>query len=106
MHAVASLDGYIANEHDDVGRLHEWLFNGDPDRRGGPWRADRSRTYSAVAAETRNGALWTSAVVVSHRPKPEGWHPEASYQFTTSVQEAVALAQEPAGDGDIGAGRP
>jgi hypothetical protein len=28
-HAVASLDGYIADERDDVGPLHDWYFNGD-----------------------------------------------------------------------------
>jgi hypothetical protein len=29
LHAVAPLDGYIADEHDDVGPLHDWYFNGD-----------------------------------------------------------------------------
>ncbi|MFE9578574.1 dihydrofolate reductase family protein [Nocardia sp. NPDC006044] len=37
-------------------------------------------------------------VVVSHRPKPEGWHPEASYHFVDDVTAAVAKAQELAGD--------
>ncbi|MCK2215564.1 dihydrofolate reductase family protein [Actinomadura sp. ATCC 31491] len=48
-------------------------------------------------------------VVVSHRPKPEGWHPEASYHFVTDVPAAIARAQELAGDrivavnaGDVG----
>lgn len=31
-------------------------------------------------------------VVVSHRPKPDGWHPEASYHFVDDVAEAVSLA--------------
>ena len=26
---MASLDGYIADERDDVGPLHDWYFNGD-----------------------------------------------------------------------------
>jgi dihydrofolate reductase len=43
-------------------------------------------------------------VVVSHRPKPEGWHPEASYHFATSVEEGMARPQELAGDGEIGVG--
>lgn len=43
-------------------------------------------------------------VVVSHRPKPEGWHPEASYHFATSVEEGIARALELAGDGEIGVG--
>ena len=29
MHAVVSVDGFIADEHDDVGPLFEWYFNGD-----------------------------------------------------------------------------
>ena len=29
LHAVASLDGYIADERDDVGALHDWYFKGD-----------------------------------------------------------------------------
>ena len=41
------------------------------------------------------------AVVVSHRPRPEGWHPEASYDFVTSVEEALARAHEVAGAGEI-----
>jgi dihydrofolate reductase len=42
------------------------------------------------------------AVIVSHRPKPEGWHPEAPYDFVDSVEEAVGRARELAGDGEIG----
>lgn len=37
-------------------------------------------------------------VVVSHRPKPEGWHPEASYHFVGDVEAAIHKAQELAGD--------
>lgn len=29
LHAVSSLDGYIADEHDQVGPLHDWYFNGE-----------------------------------------------------------------------------
>ncbi|MFE9118692.1 dihydrofolate reductase family protein [Streptomyces sp. NPDC007172] len=49
-------------------------------------------------------------VVVSHRPKPEGWHPQASYHFVDGVTAAIEKAQELAGDrivavnaGDAGA---
>jgi dihydrofolate reductase len=38
---------------------------------------------------------------VTHRPKPEGWHPEASYHFVDDVTAAVAKAQELAGDRTI-----
>jgi dihydrofolate reductase len=47
--------------------------------------------------------------VVSHRPKPEGWHPEAAYHFVDDVATALTLARELAGDrtvsvaaGDVG----
>ena len=48
-------------------------------------------------------------VVVSHRPKPDGWHPEASYHFVDDVAAAIAKAKELAGErtvavaaGDVG----
>src|SRR3712207_7167488 len=48
-------------------------------------------------------------VVVSHRPKPDGWHPEASYHFVDDVAAAIATAKELAGErtvavaaGDVG----
>jgi dihydrofolate reductase len=37
-------------------------------------------------------------VVVSHRPRPEGWHPEASYYFAGNVAQAIAKARELAGE--------
>jgi dihydrofolate reductase len=36
--------------------------------------------------------------VVSHRPKPEGWHPEADVPFFTDVIAAAEEAKERAGD--------
>ena len=33
MHNVVSVDGYIADDNDDVGPLFEWYFNGDTDAR-------------------------------------------------------------------------
>ena len=48
-------------------------------------------------------------VVVTHRPQPEGWDPEAPFHFVDGVEAAVAKAQELAGDrmvevaaGDVG----
>src|SRR5258707_12141859 len=79
--SILSRDGgYIADEH-DVGPLHDWYFNGD---------------HPLVDED--------HAVVVSHRPRPTGWHPEASYHFATSVDEGIARAQELAGQGEIGVG--
>ncbi|HET7013689.1 MAG TPA: dihydrofolate reductase [Streptosporangiaceae bacterium] len=40
-------------------------------------------------------------VVVSHRPKPEGWHPEASCHFVDNVTSAIDKAQELAGERTI-----
>ncbi|MFI5606521.1 dihydrofolate reductase family protein [Amycolatopsis sp. NPDC051903] len=132
LHAVASLDGYIADEHDDVGPLHEWYFRGDHPlvdddhaevHGGAPFRV------SAASAEYVRG-LWARqkvlvvgrhqfdltngweghppasdhVVVVSHRPRPADWHPEAPYHFAGSVAHGLALARELAGDGDIGVG--
>jgi len=37
-------------------------------------------------------------VVVSHRPKPEGWHPEASYHFVDGAVAAIGKARELAGE--------
>jgi dihydrofolate reductase len=40
-------------------------------------------------------------VVVSHRPKPDGWHPEASYHFVDDVAAAINKAKELAGRRDV-----
>ena len=37
-------------------------------------------------------------VVVTHRPKPEGWNPDAPFHFVDGVEAAVATARELAGD--------
>ena len=29
MHNVVSIDGFIADDNDDVGPMHEWYFSGD-----------------------------------------------------------------------------
>ena len=44
-------------------------------------------------------------VVVSHRPRPTGWHPEAPYHFATSVEEGIAeLSSAPRGRDQCGRG--
>jgi dihydrofolate reductase len=129
LHAVASLDGYIADEHDGVGPLHDWYFNGDHplveadpafahsaafrvsaasiDYVRGMWARQSVLVVGRHLFDLTNG--WEGhppasehVVVVSHRPRPEGWHPEAPYHFVTSVPDGVALARDLAGDGDIG----
>jgi hypothetical protein len=36
IHAVASVDGFVADAGDDVGPLFEWYFNGDAEIVDGP----------------------------------------------------------------------
>ncbi len=40
-------------------------------------------------------------VVVSHRPKPDSWHPEADVPFVDNVTEAIEIARELAGSGAV-----
>jgi dihydrofolate reductase len=131
MHNVVSVDGFIADTEDQVGPLFDWYFNGDTDlfeTPGGtiklsPASADYVRSmWTSIGSmvigrhlfDTTNG--WEGSppagdhvVVVSHRPKPDGWHPEASYHFVDDVTRAIAKAEDLAGDrivsvaaGDVG----
>ncbi|MGH2913827.1 MAG: dihydrofolate reductase family protein [Steroidobacteraceae bacterium] len=129
MHNVVSVDGFIADENDDVGPLHDWYFSGDtPIRERDAQQFDHSGTgtrfkVSRASAEYVR-SMWESigaivmgrklfdlvngwegqppagdhVVVVSHRGKPEGWHPEASYHFVDDVTAAIEKAQELAGE--------
>jgi dihydrofolate reductase len=125
MHNVVSVDGFIADENDDVGPLFEWYFNGDQPLAAGEmdepapggFRVSRASydyvqpTWDAIGVlvigrhlfDMTNG--WEGrpptgehVVVVSHRPKPDGWHPEASYHFVDDVTAAVDQAKELAGE--------
>ena len=136
MHNVVSVDGFIADENDDPGPLFEWYFNGDHALNAGDmddpqpggfgvsrtsydyvqpfWDSLGSMVIGRHLFDMTNG--WEGrppagehVVVVSHRPKPDGWHPEASYHFVADVEEAVATAKRLAGDrhvavaaGDVG----
>ncbi|HJQ00561.1 MAG TPA: dihydrofolate reductase [Jatrophihabitans sp.] len=121
MHAVVSVDGFIADTEDQVGPLFDWYFNGEiPIVEGSPmtvsrtsagyvqpmWASIRSVVMGRHLFDLTNG--WEGSppagehvVVVTHRPKPEGWHPEASYHFVDDVARAIALATELAGDGTV-----
>jgi dihydrofolate reductase len=121
MHAVASLDGFIANPNDEVGPLFDWYFNGDVKLvDDGPfmlsktsfdyvrpmWDSIRATVMGRHLFDLTNG--WDGkppagqhVAVVSHRPKPVGWHPEAAYHFADNVPAAVATARELAGDGVV-----
>jgi len=125
MHAVVSVDGYIADEHDDVGPLFEWYGNGDrplfADDGIHPRMAVSAASYEYVRPmwdgirctimgrhlfDLTNG--WEAEppagehlVVVSHRPRPDGWHPEADVPFVADIAEAVRIGRALAGDGTV-----
>ena len=40
-------------------------------------------------------------VVVTRRPRPDGWHPEASCRFVDDVGAAITVAKELAGKRDV-----
>ncbi len=129
MHSVVSVDGFIADTDDQVGPLFDWYFNGDVELgEGGTmkisqasadyvhpmWASIGSMVIGRHLFDMTNG--WEGSpptgdhvVVVSHRPRPDGWHPEASYEFVDDVAQAIAKAKELAGDrtvvvtaGDVG----
>jgi dihydrofolate reductase len=127
MHAVTSVDGYIADENDEVGPLFDWYFNGDQpivneplEKRHAPFRVSSTSLsyvrpfWNSIRATIQGRHLfdltngWEAQppagehlLVVSHRPKPEGWHPEADVPFFDDVAAAVAEAKRRADDGVV-----
>jgi dihydrofolate reductase len=129
MHAVVSVDGFIADEQDDVGPLFDWYFNGDhPIDDDGPFRvgaasADYVRgMWQGIGAIIQGRRLFDQTngwearppagdhlIVVSHRPRPDGWHPEADVPFFDDIAAAVEEGKRRAGEkvlaicaGDVG----
>lgn len=129
MHAVVSVDGFIADEQDDVGPLFDWYFNGDrPIVDDGPFRVSAASAdyvrgmWEGIGATIQGRHLFDQTngwearppagdhlLVVSHRPKPEGWHPEADVPFFDDIAAAVEEGRRRAGDrvlaicaGDVG----
>jgi dihydrofolate reductase len=127
-HAVASLDGYIADDDNEVGPLFDWYSNGEVDLLGGQgdWQFNVSQTsfdyvhpfwescgamvIGRVLFDLTNGwngvpSVGDHVFVVTHEP-PSAWVPtatlsaqDAPFTFvTTGVADAVALAREVAGD--------
>lgn len=127
MHAVVSVDGFIADDDDGVGPLFDWYFNGteplvDPvgEAQHAPFRVTPTSWsyvrpfWDSIAAMIQGRHLfdltngWEAQppagqhlLVVSHRPRPEGWHPEADVPFFDDVAAAVAEARRRAGDGVV-----
>ncbi|MGH3098066.1 MAG: dihydrofolate reductase family protein [Streptosporangiales bacterium] len=140
MHNVVSVDGFIADAEDGVGPLFDWYSGGDTELAGGGmlkvsqasaeyvqpiWASIGSMVIGRHLFDMTNG--WEGAppagehvIVVSHRPKPDGWHPHAtvdgphpgpaaSYHFVDDVAQAIAKARDLAGErtvavaaGDVG----
>lgn len=130
MYGSVSVDGFIADPDDKPGPLFDWLTGGDvPVDESGVVAVtqtsyDYIRPYWDQIGVTIVGRHvfdltdgWGGrppsgidhVIVVSHRPPPEDWDPEAPFQFVTDVDEAVASAQQLAGNrvievaaGDVG----
>lgn len=130
LYSTVSVDGFIADDNDQPGPLFDWLTSGDVTLD----EAGQLKVSQASYQHTR--AYWDEigvtilgrhvfdltggwdgtppsgidhAVVVSHRPAPEGWRPEAPFHFIDGIEAAMTTAQELAGDrtvevaaGDVG----
>ena len=122
--AIMSLDGYVAKQDNTIGRLFDWLQNGEvalPTPAGdftvhlSPPSAEHwQRWTSSLGALVCGRTLFEVAegwhgrhtldvpvVVVTHHV-PEGWvqaHPDAPFTFVTDgVATAITRAKELAGD--------
>ena len=123
--ASMSLDGYIADTADQVGPLFDWYGNGDVAFTG----ADEDRVFhvsrtsadylSAAWANVTSGVIgrrlfdltngWNgrppvgeSVFVLTHEPPTDWPFPDAPFTFVTEgVEQAVALAKDAAGGGDV-----
>jgi dihydrofolate reductase len=129
--AAVSLDGFIADDNDDVGPLFDWLCNGEvawsfPGSEGESHTtqasADLMRSlYRDMAAnvigrrlfDLTNGwdgkpAAGEHVFVVTHQPPTDWEHADsAPFTFVDGVEKAIAAAQEFAGDRlvDVAAGQ-
>ncbi|HJY26082.1 MAG TPA: dihydrofolate reductase family protein [Actinomycetes bacterium] len=130
LYSTVSVDGFIADDNDQPGPLFDWLTSGDvPLDEAGQLKVsqasyDHTRAYWDQIGVTIVGRHvfdltdgWDGTppsgidhvVVVSHRPAPEGWRPEAPFRFADGIDAAMTTAQELAGDrtvevaaGDVG----
>ena len=115
MYSSVSVDGFVADENDQPGPLFDWLTSGDvPLDESGVLNVSQAsydyiRPYWDQVGVTIAGRRvfdltdgWDGTppsgidhvVVVTHRPKPEGWDTEAPFHFVDGVGAAVARAQE------------
>jgi dihydrofolate reductase len=130
LYSTVSVDGFIADDNDQPGPLFDWLTSGDvPLDEAGQLKVSQASYEHTRAYWDRIGVTvvgrhvfdltdgWDGTppsgidhvVVVSHRPAPDGWRPEAPFRFADGVDAAMTTAQELAGDrtvevaaGDVG----
>jgi dihydrofolate reductase len=125
MEAAVSLDGFIADDHDQVGPLFDWYANGDVSWTF-PGDADECRTTQATADFMRAHYRDVAVVVIGRRlfDMTNGWHGKpaagdhvfvvthepptnweyadtAPFTFVDGVEAAISAAQDHAGDGTI-----
>jgi dihydrofolate reductase len=131
MGAVVSVDGFIADDNDDVGPLFEWFGNGDvtwafegtdveflTTQASADFMRNHYRDVASVVIGRRlfdmtngwNGkpAAGEHVFVVTHRPPTDWEHTDtAPFTFFDGVEKAIAAAKEFAGDRlvDVAAGQ-
>jgi len=119
MYGSVSVDGFVADEHDQPGPLFTWFSGGDVpldesdvitvsqtsyDYIRPYWDAIGVTIVGRHVFDMTDG--WDGVppsgvdhvVVVTHRAAPEGWDPAAPFRFVEGIEAAVAEAQELAGD--------
>jgi dihydrofolate reductase len=130
MYASVSVDGFIAKENDDPGPIFDWLTSGDvPLDESGVLKVSQASRDHTLAYWGSIGVTvvgrhvfditdgWggvppsgvAHVVVVTHRPPPDGWDPQAPFHFLGGIDAAMAKARELAGGkvievaaGDVG----
>jgi dihydrofolate reductase len=125
MGAVVSLDGFIADDNDEVGPLFDWYGNGDvtwsfpgsfgesrstrasADFMRSQYRDEAANVIGRRVFDLTNGwdgrpAAGDHVFVVTHQP-PTDWEyaDTAPFTFIDGVEEAIAAAKEFAGDRDV-----
>lgn len=130
MYASMTVEGFIADAHDQPGPLFDWLTGDEVPLDPSGFLKVSQQTFDYIrpywdqigvtvvgrhvfdlsggwGGEPPGGV--ESIVMVTHRPPPEDWDPGAPFHFVDGVQAAVATAQELAGDrtveiaaGDVG----
>lgn len=114
MYSSVSVDGFIADENDQPGPLFDWLVSGDVPLDGSGELKVSQTSYDYTRAHWDQIGVtiagrhvfdltdgWDGkppsgidhVVVVTHRPEPEGWDPEAPFHFVDGVEAAMAKAQ-------------